>query len=55
MKELVTAIILLVIVKLFSYGAWNVKKDKNIWGAVGIGILDLAIIFELGTFMMRIT
>ena len=54
MKELVTAIILFVIVRLSSYGAWNVKKDKNIWGAVGVGLLDLAIIFELGTFMIKI-
>ena len=52
MKELVTAIILFVIVRLSSYGAWNVRSDKNKWGAVGVGILCLAIIFELGTFMM---
>lgn len=54
MKELVTVIILFVIVRLSSYGAWNVRKEKNIWGAIGVGILDLAIIFELGTFMMRL-
>lgn len=50
MKELVTVIILFVIIRLSSYGAWNVKR--NIRGAVGVGILCLAIIFELGTFMM---
>lgn len=54
MKEIAAIIILFVIIKLTSYGVWNVKKDKNILGAVGVGILDVGIIFMMGSLIMKI-
>lgn len=54
MKELVSVIIIWNIIKLSSYGAWNVKDKKNITGAIGVGILDIGMIFMLGTLLMEV-
>lgn len=54
MKEIASVIILLVIIRLTSYGVWNIKEKRNITGAIGAGILNIAVIFMLATVIMRI-
>ena len=54
MKEITSVIILISIIKLSSYGIWNVKKEKNILGAIGVGILDIALVFQLATIIIKI-
>lgn len=54
MKEIASVIILLVIIRLTSYGAWNIKEKKNIVGAVGAGILTMAVIFMLASLLAGI-
>ena len=54
MKEIASVIIIISIIKLSSYGIWNIKKEKNILGAVGVGILDIALVFQLATIIIKI-
>lgn len=54
MKETAAVIILFIIVKLTSYGVWNVKKEKNYMGLAGTLILDAAIAIQLVTLLYKI-
>ena len=54
MKEIASIIILFTIIRLTSYGIWNIKEEKNIMGAVGAGILNIAVIFMLASLIVRI-
>jgi len=54
MKEVAVIIIILSLIKLTSYGIWNVNEDKNISGAVGTGILGIALIAELAALIVKL-
>lgn len=50
MNILLSLPILYTIIRLSAYGAWSLK-NSHICGAVGIGILDLALIICLAIFV----
>lgn len=54
MKEAAAIIVLYSIIKLTSFGVWNIKKERNIIGAAGVIILDAAIIFYFLTLVNKI-
>lgn len=51
MNILIAAITLFSMIRLISFAAWNVKKQKNIMAAVGITILNIGLI---GCLIMQI-
>ncbi len=55
MKEIAAIIILFSVIRLSSYGAWNIKEKKNMTGAVGTLILSLAMIFFMATVLLGLT
>ena len=54
MKEAAAIIVLYSIIKLTSFGVWNVKNERNITGAAGVIILDTAMIFYFLTLISKI-